>query len=266
VAEIDGQVVGFAQFTQRMQFYHPRKFYLSGGVNCDYQGQGIGTGLYNTILEALEEFDPISLFVHARTDRPHAISFLENRGFMEYRREGDSILDPTEFDPMPYLKLERQLRMEGIEIKTLRELESDPHRDRKLYKLSWEINRDAPGMQNETYRDFETFKKEEIYASYRIDDGFFIAVHQGDYIGQCSLMHYAADNSLFHDLTGVRKEYRGRGIALALKVRALCFAQTAGYSLVKTDNEINNRRMLEINERLGFKRLPDWIFFEKIIA
>ncbi len=91
----------------------------------------------------------------------------------------------------------------------------------------------------------------------------FVAVKGDEYIGLCNLMTYDADKSVFHDLTGVKHEYKRMGIALALKVRAIMFAKENGYTSVKTGNEVNNNPALKMNERLGFVKQPEWILFEK---
>jgi len=64
-------------------------------------------------------------------------------------------------------------------------------------------------------------------------------------------------------ITGVRREYRGRGLALALKLETIAFAQCHGYTEIRTGVESNNPGMLAINARLGFMRGPGLILFEK---
>ena len=64
-------------------------------------------------------------------------------------------------------------------------------------------------------------------------------------------------------LTGTRREYRRRGIAVAMKVHALGWAKANGYELTKTWNATTNTGMLAINERLGFVKQPAWIEFTK---
>src|SRR5262249_28262313 len=66
--------------------------------------------------------------------------------------------------------------------------------------------------------------------------------------------------------TGVLREYRRRGIAMALKLRAILYAKSAGYSRIKTWNEQGNRPMLSINEALGFIKQPAWIAFAKKLS
>jgi GNAT superfamily N-acetyltransferase len=60
--------------------------------------------------------------------------------------------------------------------------------------------------------------------------------------------------------TGVFKTYRRRGIALALKVRSIQYAQSLGTRLIIANNEENNP-MYQINLALGFQPQPadaDW--------
>jgi GNAT superfamily N-acetyltransferase len=65
------------------------------------------------------------------------------------------------------------------------------------------------------------------------------------------------------DDTGVIREYRRRGIAMALKLHGIAHAQEQGYQKLRTMNESTNRPMLNINERLGFVKRPAWIGFAR---
>jgi len=69
--------------------------------------------------------------------------------------------------------------------------------------------------------------------------------------------------SLYQGLTGVLREYRGKGIAVALKLRVLDFARKNGFDSIRTFNASTNEGMLSINAKLGFKRDLAWITFEK---
>ena len=70
---------------------------------------------------------------------------------------------------------------------------------------------------------------------------------------------------LYNGLTGVRREYRRRGIARALKVKNLLWAKRNGYEVVKTWNDATNEGMLELNMALGFVKQPAWIGFKKVL-
>ena len=68
---------------------------------------------------------------------------------------------------------------------------------------------------------------------------------------------------LHQDLTGVLAEYRGRGIAQALKVRTIQFARERGYREIRTSNDSTNAPMLHINDLIGFRRGSPIIIFER---
>jgi len=70
---------------------------------------------------------------------------------------------------------------------------------------------------------------------------------------------------LNQDDTGVTREYRGRGIATALKLKVIEFGKKNGYRTIKTWNDSSNAPMLAVNTKLGFKRQVGWIMVEKIL-
>ncbi len=264
IAEADGRVVGMAQYAQYPLNYHPQAFDCAVRVWPAWQRRGIGSALYDGLMGALEPFDPIRLRAAGRENLPEGLRFLERRGFRETHRFAVSALDVTAFDPSPYAGLEAKLRAEGIVIKSLRELESDPERDRKLHDLEWALTQDVPGSEDLRQVPFEEWREASIHSPRALPDGYLVAVHGETYVGLSSLWASLGGDRLEVGLTGVRPAYRRRGIAAALKVRGIRFAQAGGYSVIKTDNEASNVPMLALNRRLGFVEGPAIITFEKV--
>lgn len=254
--------VGLGFYGQYLWMYHPRKFHVDVNVLPEHRHQGIGTALYNRILEALAQYDPIELMTGTREDYEDGMRFIQNRGFKEVMREWESRLDPTNFDPTPYAGLEQKMKDLGIEIKTVRELESDPERDRKLYELDKVLTKDVPSPNPPTAPDFEQYQK--VWKNPNLlPDAWFVAVHNGEYVGSSNLWKSHAGPQLYTGLTGVRREYRKKGIATALKLKAIAYAQAHGNPIIYTWNEANNVGMLGINIRLGFVRQPASVEFSK---
>jgi GNAT superfamily N-acetyltransferase len=266
IAVADGAVVGAAQYTQTSEPDQPLEFEVGVGVLPSAEGRGIGSALYDRIAGALSPLDPARLTSHGCEDRPRSICFLEDRGFTQYMREGDAKLDLTAFDPSPYTGVEDGLRADGVAICPLADLAAaDPGCYHRLYDLEFTVFRDVPGREDEPRPSFERWMRRFETADFD-PAGFFVAVADGDLVGQAWVRPLADGATLHHELTGVRRAYRRRGIALALKLRAIAYGQAAGYATILTSNEVHNTPILTLNWRLGFVALPAWVFFEKRLA
>ncbi len=267
VAEQDGRVVGFAVYGQSIWEYHPQKFHVGVNVLPEYQKQGIGSALYNTLMAGLQPFNPNKLRADAYENMPDGLRFLEKRGFKEDFRESKSELDVTTFDPSPYTELEEKLIAEGIEFTTKHELENDPNLHRALYDLEHELFLDIPGVKEEevSWPSFEDWFKETEKETDALPEMYLIARHNGKYIGLSIMSKDRASDAIYQWLTGVTRTYRRRGIALALKLRGIAYAKANGCPVIKTSNPVQNEPMLALNHRLGFEPLPDWLQMEKII-
>jgi GNAT superfamily N-acetyltransferase len=98
-----------------------------------------------------------------------------------------------------------------------------------------------------------------------IRDAYLIAVTaDGQYVGLTNMWADRASDVLYTGLTAVRREYRRKGIAAALKTRVLCWAKAQGRNEVRTDNADTNP-MLQLNYRLGFRPIPAYVGLKKVI-
>jgi GNAT superfamily N-acetyltransferase len=61
-------------------------------------------------------------------------------------------------------------------------------------------------------------------------------------------------------------DYRGRGIAWAVKLQSLAQAIELGIPFVRTANDSENAPMLHINETLGYYSRPGFNSFEKRVS
>jgi mycothiol synthase len=258
VAAKDGRVVGFASYSQSPWNYPPESFYVNVEVHPDYQRQGIGSALYDRLMNEVQTFNPPALRADAFTNLPQGFIFLQKRGFYEAFRETPVHLDVTAFDTSPYAGLEPKLKNEGIVIKTLRELKSDPDRDRKIYELMCTVDQDLP-HEGDEYREpaFDDWVGWGLNAPSVLQDAYFIALRGDEYIGMRDLSSYSED-ALLGGLLGVRREYRNRGIGLAMQLRGIAYAREHGYRFLKTCTAIQNIPMQSLFNKLGYGRDPEW--------
>ena len=76
-------------------------------------------------------------------------------------------------------------------------------------------------------------------------------------VGYSSLLGLAGQpGTLENQLTGVKRAWRGRGIAMALKREQARLAHEAGFERISTYNDEINAPMRAVNTSLGFVPQP----------
>jgi len=265
VAECDGRIVGFAHYEQNPQTYHPRKFQFNITVDPDVYGRGIGRRLYDLLLREVEQFEPIAVDEWTRADMAWRVGFLERRGFVEDMRMWISELDLTQFDPSQYAPEVAAVEAQGIQLRSWADLgRDDPSVRLRIYEAWLTVRADVPIPPNDerTETSFDVWWTRTSRPDL-LPEGYFLAVAGDQYVGVSNLWHSPVAGELRTGITGVQREWRRRGIALALKVRSLELAKAQGYQRVVTENETNNRGMIAINDRLGFVKQPAYVHYLK---
>lgn len=260
VAVAEDGVVGAVGYSQHRDAEGaPARFHVRVLVHPDYQGRGVGAALYDACLREMAAHRPVQLSASARESEPRAVKFCLDRGFREGMREWESRLDVAAYDPAAFEADAERVRRQGIEVRSVAELRGDPDRDRKLHALVMEIDADVPSVHPFTPLDFDYWVEHRLNRPNRLHEGSFVAVDGGDYVGYTSLSTWSLPGVLDTGITGVRRSHRRRGIAMAVKLRALEYAKRTGAREVRTWNATTNQGMLAINIRLGFQRQPAWI-------
>jgi GNAT superfamily N-acetyltransferase len=260
-----GQVVGSAQYRHAVGYFNPKRFFVWFEVLPEYQGRGIGSALYERVLEDVGSLEAKAIHTETAEWLPSSVAFLEHRGFAETSREWESRIDPREVDLGQFRSYLDRVEQEGVVITTLaEEKERDPNWLQKVYDLHITIKRDVPSPYEYTPPPLEMFVKGTLEAPESVPDGYFIAKYGDQYIGESLLgVSLAGPSPLHQRMTGVRPEWRGKGIAVAMKIHTIEYAKQHGFDMLKTWNSTLNGPMLAVNMKLGFKRQPAWVEFEK---
>jgi GNAT superfamily N-acetyltransferase len=263
-----GRIVGFGQIAHSPWSFHPRHFGLRLEVDADVQRQGIGSALHDRLMVELRAHGAHLVRADAPESLGASVSFLTNRGFGEVDRTWDSHLDVARFDIGRFAGAEERVAGQGIEITTLAEqAPDDPTVLAKLYDLFTGAERDEPSLDPSTPLPIDEFVARELRDPTVIPEAFFLARDGERLVGVSSLQHLPPLTDVIDTgFTGVHRDYRGRGIAMALKLRAIRYAREHGYREVRTSNNARNDPMLRINLALGFVRHPPIITFERKIA
>ncbi len=262
VVEFNERIVAFGCYDQPPRFYEPGRFRVMIGVEPRYQKQGIGSALYERIIEDLHSLNTSSIWVKINEEMLNGLRFVKQHGFSEELRIWELRLDTATFDPHPYTGLHHTLKAQGIEIKALQDLETDVEHSHKLYRLTCEVGQDLPSTEHWTKPGYDDFLRD---MQLRSPVSYFVAVHQDNYVGLSYLTTHKEEHFCATGLTGVKRGYRRQGIALALKLQGIIYAKEHLYPTITTSVDSSNQASLRMNERLGFVKWRTWIVFAKTV-
>jgi len=260
----DGRIVAHGRFHHVPNMYHPQKFWIDVLVHPEFQRRGFGSRLYDHVMSALAPSRPVMLWSNARETFEESLRFAAQRGFAEIRRAWESRLDVASFDPAPF-QTRADAAVNWMAVVTVAdERERDPQWREKLYDMHVEVSADVPRPDVYTPQTIDQFQQRLLDNPAYVPDGHFLAKDDDRYIAESFVFRSdERPDVLYQGLTATRREYRGRGIALALKLRVLAFAKQRGYREIRTWNDTLNAAILHINANMGFVRQPAWVMLAK---
>ena len=86
-----------------------------------------------------------------------------------------------------------------------------------------------------------------------LPEGSFVALADGEIVGYSGLMRHDNAGVAEDGLTVVARDWRRRGLAMALKRLELAWAAENGFREVVTWTQRGNEGMRDVNERLGYE-------------
>jgi GNAT superfamily N-acetyltransferase len=153
---------------------------------------------------------------------------------------------------------------EGIEVITWAER---PELARGIYEVACEADPDVPGDRDARMEPFEDWLAHEMQGSGDRPDATFLALAGDEVVGYAKFSLTAAQpDTAHHDMTGVKRAWRRRGIAGALKRAQIAWAKRHGYRRLMTQNERRNEAIRRLNQRLGYREAPGRIVMRGPLA
>jgi len=195
------------------------------------------------------------LLGHGDERERRVLRFIEDAGFREIDRWWRSTFDLTRFDPRSWDPNLERVAATGIRIVSVAELrETSRAWKQDLHRLYVDVESDAPSHLEILEVPFADFEARSL-GRRLLADGFLLAMDGDEMIGLTEPQPVDDDpTAISQDLTGVRGDYRGRGIATALKAASATWAKDQGFTSIRTFNAQSNAAMLAVNGRLGFER------------
>jgi len=253
VAMKGGQIVGYGSFHWAWWTGDPGIYAATIGVDPAWRRQGIGTQLFHRLRERLRMRDARRLTDWVWENASGGRGFAAHLGFQETGLIiQDYLLDIQEAEVSALFPLKERLSREGLRIAPLSELPREgPTFLRALQRL-WTDAGEEPASLEERENAFDAWKQQTMHAAGLSPDTHWIAMEGERPIGTTFLKQLSAD-AYENDYTGVAMSHRGRGIATALKLHAIEWAQQQGVRWFLTNSEINNHAMIAIHLRLGYQ-------------
>ncbi|MDJ0943011.1 MAG: GNAT family N-acetyltransferase [Kiloniellales bacterium] len=263
VAEIDGRIIGFGVYGQPEASLRPGEFYLNVLVLDEHRRQGVGEAIYSRIIGRLSRHRLAVLMADTRESQSDAPGFLERRGFEVVQRRPVLRLDVESFDRARRLSARVQREVQNITVCALSELMKEvPDWKRRCWDLDWQILQDIPSLEAPARPTLESYSRcyeDSAFAP----QSWFIALQGDEWVGMSILQTDSSTPGTFHtEVTGVRRGFRRRGIATALKLRGIEYVRALGGRVIETDNE-ESSPMLRLNLTLGFVPGPAILEFRK---
>ena len=223
--------------------------YAAARVLPELRGRGVGSALLRAIAEQARAHGATELWGRIRADDEATLAFAKHRGFREVGRERDVLLDlgkvpPAAPDTPP-----------GITLVTFAER---PDLIRAVFAVDTEVSVDVPSHGTNEPSTYKDWSRENLEGPGALPEACVIALAGDEVVGYTALRrHGAGSPEAENRLTAVRRPWRRRGIASALKRAQIEAARRAGVETIATTNDELNVGMRGVNERLGYEPQPE---------
>jgi mycothiol synthase len=217
-----------------------------GGVMLERLGRWAGERGYGELIGEVRELDAES------------IAWTQRRGYVEVGRNSRLVLDlasvgAPDVDPPP-----------GISVTTWAKR---PDLIEDVYTVACEAYPDVPGEEDEVMPSFEQWLSMDMQGAGDRPEATFVALAGDEVAGYAKLsLSNARPGVAMHDMTGVRRSWRGRGIAGALKRAEIAWAKSNGFTRLETANEERNEPIRRLNQRHGYVPEPGHVVVRGPIA
>ncbi|MGI8825601.1 MAG: GNAT family N-acetyltransferase [Chloroflexota bacterium] len=254
LALLDGLPVAYAT-TSTLPFLPSQRFAVNVVVLPSWRRRGIARALYGRLVAFAQEHgaNEISCMIH-ESIVPHLQEWLDRDGYRQVARTRQSELNLHNYDPECFRHAEEKVLDQGFSLVALASDDTEANR-RRLWELHNLVERDVPWDTHGPSMQFERFVERV-----GLKECCVIACDSGRYIGFTNVRDDALGRAMV-GMTGVHADYRGRGIAFALKARSHRLLKGLGYESVRTFNHVNNPAILSVNTRMGYVPMPERAFF-----
>jgi len=224
-----------------------------------HRSTGVGSALYRELASWVLERGCVTLETTVAEDDADSLRWVDRRGFREVGRSSRLVLDLTAIDAPAVAP------PAGVEIVSWAER---PELGPELYEVACDALPYIPGREATQTDPYETWLARDMLGANDSAEATFIAIADGEVAGYAKLSLPSEPGATVarHDITGVKREFRRRGIASALKRAEIAWAKRAGYETLETENEARNEPIRLLNEKHGYAVRPGLVVLRDSLA
>ncbi|HYZ19139.1 MAG TPA: GNAT family N-acetyltransferase [Gaiellaceae bacterium] len=217
----------------------------------EHRRRGVGSALLRAVAAHTRAAGSARIWGRMLAEDRDSLEFAEHRGFSIVGRERDVVLDLTKADvaapePPP-----------GIALVSFAER---PDLIRAVFAVDAELAADVPAHGAQAPMSEAEWMRENVTGPGAFLEACFVALDGNEVVGYTAIRRFGADSPEAENrLTAVRRPWRRRGIATALKRAQIERARAAGIEKIFTTNDETNVGMRGVNARLGYEPLPERI-------
>jgi GNAT superfamily N-acetyltransferase len=222
------------------------------------RGRGVGQALYTELSRWAGQRGCVELETSVAENDEQSRAWADRRGFREIGRELRVSLDLRAIEAPDIAP------PDGISIVPWNARDDLV---RGLYEVYVEADPDISGSDGVTVSEFEEWLSNDMQGSSDRPEAVFVALAGDEVVGYAKLAMLDSENeTAWHDLTGVKRAWRGRGIASALKRAQIRWAKQNGFERLSTQNEERNAPIRHLNAVHGYQPEPGRIILATKIS
>ena len=266
----DGHVVATGQSTDG-GILAAKDGSFRGGVRVEpeHRRRGIGTALMDRLEQHARSHGAPKIKSSVRGDEEDGVRFAERRGYRETNRRYDAFLDLRAFDLSRFEDPDAVARRAVVRLLSVSELQRERSDvdalQRELYEFGNEMGKDIPRPDPIQMPPYEVVR-DVFFTPQMFDrDASIVATRDGRIVA-LTMTAPRGPGIAYTNMTGTDRPDRGKGLALAMKLKAIGILKSRGGRLLGTTNDEQNAPMRGINKRLGYVPDPPRIELEKPLA
>jgi mycothiol synthase len=243
LATLEGRPAGAAVVGSSILEPSSRRAVAGVLVLAGERGRGVGSALYAALSTEARRLGKNELEANVRASDVLSVQVIERRGFVEVGRVQKVVLELSGAGDVSEPRIPHGLRLVS--------LADRPELAHGMYEVSLEAMPDVPAPERLEPGTFEEWRRVELDGSAAIPALSLVALTGDEPVGYATLGDFGAGEAL-HLMTGVRRSWRGRGVARVLKQAQIAGARRAGLERLVAFNDAGNEPMRRLNERLGY--------------